>query len=580
MANAYYTHTTYPGTNSQGASASMRAELDAVMAGFTLLPDPLGSGQKGFNGGQFNSPIIVGGLIDNVTIGGLTKGPGSFTSLLATGDITRDGLPTTNRAINFMSNGVKRAAFYVSATETGGNAGSDIYLQTYSDAGALIATAMKITRADSSVAFAGGITAPSLNGATIGGVTRGAGSFTTLDANGTLNVSGAASFGARIGITANTPVLDFTDSGQTLPNGKFRFYTAANIFGLMKNTAVEGDFSAFTTLMYFSAAGQAFFNTRPSFNGATPWDSSNLPNPATTSGGVTSGTQSFAGMVTFNGGATLNTQDGTFSEPLIFQSNAFAPRMRANTANSTLEWVNSAGTTVNMGLNDNGVLTLPRARPSWAGLVPWDSGNLPNPAQTTGATFSGVATFNNTVQVRNGNSLQLWGAGNTYVGFLRGDPSGFVGFINQAGNAFNAIFNDNGVVNFPRARPTWAGVTPWDTGNFDPNSKVAIRNSNGNHGYVFTDTSNNLTFNWESSRTRMWVDGSNQGLLWTDANFDPNSKANAGSVCQWNTTVLEVGPISSTVTPGAPYVSVGARGGTGSATANFIFNDCVQLRNQ
>ncbi|WP_412022681.1 phage tail protein [Burkholderia cepacia] len=44
---------------------------------------------------------------------------------------------------------------------------------------------------------------------------------------------------------------------------------------------------------------------------------------------------------------------------------------------------------------------------------------------------------------------------------------------NGANSAANLVVSDNGAVNFPRARPTWAGgLTPFDTGNFDPNSKV------------------------------------------------------------------------------------------------------------
>ncbi|MGS0892732.1 phage tail fiber protein [Burkholderia stagnalis] len=44
---------------------------------------------------------------------------------------------------------------------------------------------------------------------------------------------------------------------------------------------------------------------------------------------------------------------------------------------------------------------------------------------------------------------------------------------NGANSAANLVVSDNGVVNFPRARPMWAGgLTPYDTGNFDPSTKV------------------------------------------------------------------------------------------------------------
>ena len=38
MSNSYYNHTVYPTPNSPGSSASMRAELQAISAGFDLLP--------------------------------------------------------------------------------------------------------------------------------------------------------------------------------------------------------------------------------------------------------------------------------------------------------------------------------------------------------------------------------------------------------------------------------------------------------------------------------------------------------------------------------------------------------------
>jgi hypothetical protein len=571
MANGYYSHTTYPGTNSQGASAPMRAELDAVMSGFALLPDPLGSGQKGFVGGQWNTPIIVGGLIDNAVIGSIT--------LLASGDITRDGSPTTNRAIHFMSNGVKRASLFVSSTETGSNSGSDVVLQTFTDAGALLNTVLRFDRPTGKATFSGGIVAASLDAAPIGNTTRATGKFTSIDASLTLNVGGVASFGAQLGVTSAFPTVEFADNTQTLPNGRFRFYSSANIFGLMKNTAAAGDYSTNIALMYFNAAGVGNFNVRPAFNGATPWDNANLPNPIQTTGGTFTGAVLFNNTATFDGVVTLDSADAVFSQPLIFRSGAYTPRMRSNLSNSSMEWVNGANNALNMALFDNGQLSLPRARPTWAGLTPWDTGNLPDPARLSGAAFVGTITAPN-VTITSGGLLTFQTPG--YQAYARADVSGQVGFINQAGNAFNLLIQDGGTVNFPRARPTWAGLTPWDNGNFDPNSKVPIRNNNGNRGYALSDTPNNLTFNWEG-RVRMWVDGFNQGLIWSDTNFDPGSKANNGATCQWTTGIAEWGPITgvSTLDIPAPWVMVGWRttsGGNWTSGNNYLRG--VILRNQ
>ncbi|MBK5061837.1 phage tail protein [Paraburkholderia domus] len=84
------------------------------------------------------------------------------------------------------------------------------------------------------------------------------------------------------------------------------------------------------------------------------------------------------------------------------------------------------------------------------------------PANKAGDSFSG------TVQMLNGSEILFQGAGNTYSASLRGDVSGIVGFINNAGSAWNLQIEDDGTVVFPRARPSWAGLTPWDNGNFTP----------------------------------------------------------------------------------------------------------------
>lgn len=46
MTNPFYNHSTYPLTGSAGASSSMRAELDAITAGFALMPNLVGNSLK------------------------------------------------------------------------------------------------------------------------------------------------------------------------------------------------------------------------------------------------------------------------------------------------------------------------------------------------------------------------------------------------------------------------------------------------------------------------------------------------------------------------------------------------------
>lgn len=82
---------------------------------------------------------------------------------------------------------------------------------------------------------------------------------------------------------------------------------------------------------------------------------------------------------------------GTYSAGLYFDANGYAPYLRSSSLNRQLEFVDSASQNINAILSDGGVLSLPRARPAWAGLVPWDSGNLPNPMTTTGGILDNNA---------------------------------------------------------------------------------------------------------------------------------------------------------------------------------------------
>jgi hypothetical protein len=173
-----------------------------------------------------------------------------------------------------------------------------------------------------------------------------------------------------------------------------------------------------------------------------------------------------------------------------------------------------------------------------------------------GDTMTGLLTMSNAAPINFG-----W-QGNAGVAQLRGESSiPGCGFVNSAGTAWNVTINDNGVVSFPRQRPNWAGCTPWDTGNLNPVSK---RNGNGNMGYVFTDTGNTITINWDGNY-EIYVDGIYQGYLWRSGNFDPSSKANYNAGAATNNVQVEIGPLAKPNTgpldAGSPWVLCGVRVG-------------------
>ena len=83
----------------------------------------------------------------------------------------------------------------------------------------------------------------------------------------------------------------------------------------------------------------------------------------------------------------------------------------------------------------------------------------------SGGTMKGnVILSNSTLALQNGN----------YTASMRADATGIVGFLNQDLSAWNLQLSEAGVLSLPRARPNWAGgLIPWDTGNFNPNTRVA-----------------------------------------------------------------------------------------------------------
>lgn len=76
MSNTFYNVTGRPTSFAAGRSYDLRTEFAAIAAGFDLLPNALGAGQKGFSGGTFQGAILA-----NPTI---TGGNGVFTFMTVT----------------------------------------------------------------------------------------------------------------------------------------------------------------------------------------------------------------------------------------------------------------------------------------------------------------------------------------------------------------------------------------------------------------------------------------------------------------------------------------------------------------
>lgn len=83
---------------------------------------------------------------------------------------------------------------------------------------------------------------------------------------------------------------------------------------------------------------------------------------------------------------------------------------------------------------------------------------------------------------------------------------------------------------------------------------------------------------WTGSYVDHYIDGSYVGGMLTTNNYSTHAAPRGGRV-QWDSGIYEIGSIDRSYDLPAPYVTMGVRGGSGGATANYIFNRGVVLRN-
>lgn len=168
-----------------------------------------------------------------------------------------------------------------------------------------------------------------------------------------------------------------------------------------------------------AAAGPAYIDFHSSGN-AVDYDSRIIATAGTAAAG--NGTVEFYGG-TFNFRPTnnyLNVITSSTYSVLKLQAGSYGPTMRASSGNTAMEFVNSANTAVNLTIGDNGGVA---ARGVVSGV---------------GVNCSG------TLWMQGANSIRL--DGGSYSGFLRGDSTGLVGFINQAQNNWTLQIKDAGYV--------------------------------------------------------------------------------------------------------------------------------------
>ncbi|MBY4768502.1 phage tail protein [Burkholderia ambifaria] len=279
---------------------------------------------------------------------------------------------------------------------------------------------------------------------------------------------------------------------------------------------------------------------RPTWAGATPWDSANVTPLDKNAGGQVNATVTLYGA-------------GDYGSQLVFNSNGYTPRVQVQASTATWMVTNGANTAANLSVTNGGTVIARGELKAGGGtsqLAPdgnlngslwggWLSNFLPNNyVNRAGSTMWGRMSF-----TRDGWQADI-GLRNNRPGFdswtyLRARDNGGVEVINSA---YNSV--------------TW-GVDDWGT--------MYMR------GQQILNTDGNLFCSYRGA----WMN-----TILDDLYNRDNSKANAGARVQWDSGVNNFGTIDrlNGALP-APWVVCGLSG-PGNGTANAIVVYGVVLRNQ
>jgi hypothetical protein len=218
---------------------------------------------------------------------------------------------------------------------------------------------------------------------------------------------------------------------------------------------------------------------------------------------------------TFTGNVTVGN-NGTYSYLLKFTAGSYSPFMRGNNSGG-IEIINSANTAYNMTITDGGVVSFPRARPNWAGLTPWDTGNLPSPASTNGLIYTSshlrLTSGTDSTWAWSGQSGQpgwVWG-GNDGANMYVWNPANFnVAYATNAGWATNA--GAVGGVSNPMSQSggTFSGVVTANSEIGAPHLRVSNSYGAGG-GYGLTQGGGTMSWNDNSGDGAVWIGCNNAG---------------------------------------------------------------------
>ncbi|AJT60790.1 putative tail fiber protein [Ralstonia phage phiITL-1] len=335
---------------------------------------------------------------------------------------------------------------------------------------------------------------------------------------------------------------------------------------------------------------------------AAETDADNAVTTANAAAAAAAGKMSADGSVPMSGSLRINTnnvENATVTldaDPGVYKGLLF----RTDDKNRWTVYTNSEAET-GAEAGSNFVVDRYKDDGTWTATVLNISRKTGNIVSTGGLTFADAALASDgygQTRIKYGNYGTFWRQDGVNL-YLMGTNSG-----NQAGGwndyrpfMFNVTNGEVKINEGGHGGGTMMGYRLRIENRFGNSGEIQLRANDGynfhmrgrngagmewvNHEYnaVVAFMLNNGEFYFGTQGARLAVDGNvympMRGQWLNDA---LNSKVGVAN-CQWNSFVEERGPISSTYDAPAPQVLMGVRGGSGSATANFIFIRSVWIRN-
>lgn len=130
-----------------------------------LLVDASGITANGANLTNLNASALASGIVPSARVSGAYTGINAIGTQLNQSEVHVSDSANNNRGFGIRTNGIVRwLLFSPNSTEPGGNAGSDLHLAGFNDAGSYLAGVFTATRATGAITFHGVVSASDASG--------------------------------------------------------------------------------------------------------------------------------------------------------------------------------------------------------------------------------------------------------------------------------------------------------------------------------------------------------------------------------------------------------------------------------